>query len=349
MSTPQRKEIRVTNSKDSGDGSLREAIKKGNELVKASPSQPIEIVFSEGFHIKPLKGYQLEKGDWVFNKTKRMNIIIDGKNSVGPLFTIGSPENTLASKTVADIPELRVDAHRIHLINSHVKGGSGKNGGGGGLGAGAALLHWNGHVSWSNSSFQGNKVESGDADDLVKAGSEDDEAIGGKGDDVIFGEEGNDILNGGQGDDILSGGNDIDVVNGEEGNDQLYGGAGDDFIFGQNGNDLIAGGEGKDTLSGGIGSDSIYGGDGNNIFLPEKDNSIDKIIISADGIADAIYSLDWFDEIIIQGATSKDLEYAIVDDGIGIFVGGVLEATYFNAGTTLTTADLNNMTRAELV
>lgn len=216
----------------------------------------------------------------------------------------------------------------------------------------AVSADWDISTDGSDPVFGGSnaeQIESGDADDLVKAGSGDDEVIGGKGDDVIFGEEGNDAINGGQGNDILSGGNDTDVINGQEGDDQLDGGADDDSIFGENGNDLLIGGDGNDTLSGGIGSDSIYGGDGNNIFLPEKDNSVDKIIITTDGITDAIYSLDFFDEIIIQGTTSNDLDYAIVDGGIGIFAGGVLEAIYFNSGTNLTAADLSNMTRAETI
>jgi len=56
-----------------------------------------------------------------------------------------------------------------------------------------------------------------------------------------------------------------------------------------------------------------------------------------------------FNEVIIQGATCKDLEYSIVDNGTGIVAEGVLEATYFNAGKNLTAADPSNVTRAKVI
>ena len=154
-----RKVIKVTNNNDDGDGSLREAIRQGNEAVKAGKS--VEIAFTSSFHIKAKTGYSLEKGDWTFNQNLTKDIIIDGEEASGPLFQIGNQSNINSSTKTSDIDELKVDITRMHLINSHVKGGDGKSGGGGGLGTGSALLHFNGHVTWSESSFQGNTVEGG--------------------------------------------------------------------------------------------------------------------------------------------------------------------------------------------
>ena len=157
--TTTRTLIKVTNNKDDGDGSLREAIRQGNEAVKAGKA--VEIAFTSSFHIKVKTGYSLEKGDWTFNQKLTKNIIINGENASGPLFQIGSQSNINSAKNPSDIEELKVDITRMHLVNSHVKGGDGKSGGGGGLGAGSALLHFNGHVNWRESSFQGNTVEGG--------------------------------------------------------------------------------------------------------------------------------------------------------------------------------------------
>lgn len=157
--TTTRMLIKVTNNNDDGDGSLREAIRQGNEAVKAGKA--VEIAFTSSFHIKVKTGYSLEKGDWTFNQKLTKNIIINGENASGPLFQIGNQSNINSAKNPSDIEELKVDITRMHLVNSHVKGGDGKSGGGGGLGAGSALLHFNGHVTWRESSFQGNTVEGG--------------------------------------------------------------------------------------------------------------------------------------------------------------------------------------------
>ena len=63
------------NNKDDGEGSLRQAIRQGNEAVKEGKS--VEIAFTSSIHIKAKTGYHLEKGDWTFNKQLTKNIIID--------------------------------------------------------------------------------------------------------------------------------------------------------------------------------------------------------------------------------------------------------------------------------
>jgi len=167
--TTTRKIIKVTNNSDDGDGSLREAIRQGNEAVKAG--QSVEIAFTSNFHIKVKTGYHLEKGDWTFNQKLTKDIIIDGVDASGPLFQIGNQDNINDSVNTSDIEELNVDVTRIHLINSHVEGGDGEKGGGGGLGAGSALLHFNGKVTWRDSSFQGNTVEGGTGAEGARGGN----------------------------------------------------------------------------------------------------------------------------------------------------------------------------------
>ncbi|MDC0303111.1 hypothetical protein OAL13_00660 [bacterium] len=159
------------------------------------------------------------------------------------------------------------------------------------------------------------------------------------GNDEIYGSDGADKLAGGSGDDLLKGG---------IGNDHLYGDNGLDTIYGEDGGDFIIGGDGDDTLWGGKGADLIYGQGGFNTFLWELDDNWDRIVISADGITDVIYSLDAFDEIIVHGALSQELSFARMSEGIGVFARGVLEAMYLNDGTDLTAFDLSNMTRGEL-
>ena len=91
---------------------------------------------------------------------------------------------------------------------------------------------------------------------------------------------------------------------------------------------------------------------------PEKTNQLininrsiksSELTTKAGGIADAIYILDLFNEIITYDATCKYLEYSTVDNGTGIFAEGVLEATYFNAVKNLTAADPSNATRAKVI
>ena len=160
--------IKVTNNNDDGEGSLREAIRQGNQAVQEGKA--VEIAFTSSLHIKAKTGYHLEKGDWTFNKQLTKNIIIDGETASGPLFQIGNQNNIDSSVNAGGVEDLKVDITRMHLINSHVKGGDGEKGGGGGLGAGSAVLHFNGHVTWRESSFQGNTVEGGKGAEGAKGG-----------------------------------------------------------------------------------------------------------------------------------------------------------------------------------
>ncbi len=154
----------VSNNKDDGrEGSLRAAIDQGHKYAKQGKA--IEIAFTGNFSIKPMQKthlhqYTINGGDWLINNRATKNITIDGSSQkslgwVRSLIGINSPE-----KMAAGIEPTRVDITRINLVNNEVKGGAIK-GSGGTLAAGAAVLHWGGHLTWKDSVIQKNKVSGG--------------------------------------------------------------------------------------------------------------------------------------------------------------------------------------------
>ncbi|KZR83572.1 hypothetical protein PMIT1342_00364 [Prochlorococcus marinus str. MIT 1342] len=166
MSSTHRELIWVTNNKDSGPGSLRAAIDQGHKYAKQDKA--IEIAFIGNFSIKPMQKtnlhqYTINGGDWLINNRATKNITIDGSNQktldrVRSLFGINSPEK-MDGALYGNKPT-RVDITRINLVNNEVKGGA-TRGSGGSLAAGAAVLHWGGHLTWKDSVIQKNKVSGG--------------------------------------------------------------------------------------------------------------------------------------------------------------------------------------------
>ncbi len=166
MSSVKRELIWVTNNKDFGWGSLTHALERGH--LSASQGKAIEIAFKGNFSIKPMQKTSLHKytingGDWLINNRATKNITIDGSNQksldrVRSLFRINSPEN-MDGALYGNKPT-RVDITRINLVNNEVKGGA-ISSGGGSLAAGAAVLHWGGHLTWKDSVIQSNKVSGG--------------------------------------------------------------------------------------------------------------------------------------------------------------------------------------------
>ena len=150
-----------------------------------------------------------------------------------------------------------------------------------------------------------------------------------------------------------------DDISGDSGNDNLRGFRGSDYIDGEGGDDIIGAGNGRDTIWGGLGSDTLFGGFGKNTFYEEDDGSVDKIYFKSDQHAynyvygksgnspngekaDTIYELDSFDRIYVQGVSNSQLDFARVSEGIGIFAGGTLEATYI--GSNLNLSQIASMT-----
>ena len=85
---------------------------------------------------------------------------------------------------------------------------------------------------------------------------------GGEADDILAGQAGADTLQGGRGADLLDGGEGDDELNGEDGEDRLVGGTGADLLDGGADDDELSGGEGDDRLIGGAGADRLDGGAG---------------------------------------------------------------------------------------
>ena len=165
----QRHIIEVTNnSGDTREGSFGWAVQQANQLGAKNIAS--EIRFKESMTIESKNGYQLTHGDVKINTYDSKNISIK-RTSNGSAFTIG--EYKYANKHDVDKqPDLRVEGSNINIFNTTAKGqDAAKNGGGGGgYGTGAGILHYNGHLRWSDSVFQGNKVVGGHGAEIPAQG-----------------------------------------------------------------------------------------------------------------------------------------------------------------------------------
>lgn len=166
----QRHVIEVTNNfGDTREGSFGWAVQQANQLGAKNIAS--EIRFKESMTIQSENGYKLTHGDIKINTYDSKNISIK-RTSNGSAFTIG--EYKYANKhDFSNQPDLQVEASNINVFNTTAKGqDAAKNGGGGGgYGTGAGILHYNGHLTWSDSVFQGNKVEGGNGGDIAPKGA----------------------------------------------------------------------------------------------------------------------------------------------------------------------------------
>ena len=157
----ERQVLEVTNNKGGEEaGSLGFAVNRANELGRRGISS--EIRFSKSMTIRSRFGYKFEAGDVKLNLYNSRNISIQ-RTTNGPAITIG--ELKYARYNAEGIqPDLKVETSNINIFGTKSKGVNAKqnSGSGGGAGGGSAILHFNGHVKWANSVFQGNKVEGGD-------------------------------------------------------------------------------------------------------------------------------------------------------------------------------------------
>ena len=164
-----------------------------------------------------------------------------------------------------------------------------------------------------------------------------------------------------------------DLMDGRAGDDELYGFRGRDNLIGGIGDDLIREGNGRDLITGGPGEDIMYGGFGLNTFQDSDDGEIDQLFFKSDQWAwnwldgkagnspngekaDKIVELDEFDEIYIQGVSTSQLSYGLVNhdsrlgetlSGIGIYASGALEAVY--VGDDLSMGQISAMTQGVLL
>lgn len=107
-----------------------------------------------------------------------------------------------------------------------------------------------------------------------------------------------------------------DTITGTTGNDQLAGLKGNDVLRGAQGNDSVIGGAGNDNLFGGLGRNILDGGTGRDIYNVATETNAAQ--------ADILKNFAATDRINIIGATN--LTFQSMQDGIGIFNNGVLQA-----------------------
>lgn len=111
------------------------------------------------------------------------------------------------------------------------------------------------HFTFIDRGADGNRINTGDGNDVIRTGGGDDILSSGGGRDQVSGGGGVDQIDGGAGNDILRGDAGGDTLNGGIGNDVLGGGGGNDTLVGDRGNDTLNGNNGKDT--------AVYTGNGN--------------------------------------------------------------------------------------
>ena len=125
----------------------------------------------------------------------------------------------------------------------------------------------------------------------------------------------------------MRGSSDVDdVLIGDESDNKLVGVRGKDILIGGDGGDELRAGNGRDIINGGDGSDTMYGGFGLNIFEDADDGEIDQLFFKSDQHAynwiydkdgnspngekaDKIMELDPFDEILVQGVETEELDF----------------------------------------
>ncbi len=107
--------------------------------------------------------------------------------------------------------------------------------------------------------FGDDTMSGGGGADTIEGNAGRDSLLGGAGADLLFGFGSHDTLLGGAGDDDVRGGFGRDLLNGSGGNDILRGFEGDDRLFGGGNNDTLVGNDGNDSLTGGGGEDRLKG------------------------------------------------------------------------------------------
>ncbi|OIQ26244.1 MAG: hypothetical protein BM561_00315 [Vibrio sp. MedPE-SWchi] len=175
----------------------------------------------------------------------------------------------------------------------------------------------------------GDKVESGQGDDVIFLGDSDRDTpqagsqaerefnrfISGldsehvKDDTEFNGNSGSnssiDYAHSGSGNDTVYGEGGIDAIFGGTGDDKLYGGEGTDGLRGGSGDDLLSGGEGNDVLIGGEGNDLLIGGEGEDLFKWVDDSYSNH----QDVITDFKFGEDYIDlSELVSGNSTDEME-----------------------------------------
>lgn len=135
-------------------------------------------------------------------------------------------------------------------------------------------------------------VQGGDGDDSIYSGMANDTVVGGGGNDVLQSGLGNDVLDGGAGNDTLNAQNGNDTLTGGLGNDMMVGGAGNDVISELVSATFVL----RAATATGLGTDTF--------------NTIEFAIITGDGAANGINTVEFTGPVTIDGGAGNDAIYS---------------------------------------
>lgn len=124
-----------------------------------------------------------------------------------------------------------------------------------------------GNDKWTGAAgdrVDGSSALGGAGDDIITVGAL-GYAGGGDGHDTLHAGIDGEIVDGGAGDQVMRADDGDDTVYGGAGDDEMYGGRGNDILHGNGGTDRIRGNSGDDKLYGGPGADTLSGGPGRNV------------------------------------------------------------------------------------
>lgn len=141
----------VTNTNDSGTGSLREAITKAGNIQHPGPDVIDLRTINSGLYVNG--NYYIDLQSSLPTVNTGNDIFFIGKNNV---FISGVNKHQIIS-----INGATVGFDGVKFLHGLAQGEDGVNGGGGGLGAGGALFINAGNVTLNNVTFRGNRAVGG--------------------------------------------------------------------------------------------------------------------------------------------------------------------------------------------
>lgn len=324
----------VTNSNDSGAGSLREAITSANAnpgnddvFVQVDVKLTSAIEIADSVNIGTPYGATITQteGDRIFNiddnnddvdiEVSLFRLNLTGGNSEASGGAILSYENlsitdsqifnNVAAQNGAAIyaegGQLTIERSQIY-DNQIAQDGTTTEGG---------IYIIDGDLEIANLSPEpiveepvNATAEPEKSGEFLVGTAEGDRLTGGEGNDTIWGENGFNTLAGEAGNDEILGGIDNDTIYGGNGNDTINGSQGDDNLSGDLGNDILNGGDGGDILDGGEGDDNLNGGMGNDLL---RDNSGNNTLYGNEG-RDRLFG--GIDSDLLNGGTGSDILYS---------------------------------------